>query len=624
MRFLSLTGLLALFTLLIPVSSFAYTTNMSATAVLGQTNFSGTNSNQGGTAAMNTLNGPRGMVICNGKFIVADISNNRVLVWNTVPTETNTPADVVIGQTTASGTTANNGGISAATLNNPFGVACTPGGKLIIADSLNHRVLIYNTVPTSNGASANLILGQTVPTGNTANQGVANLGTYDSCLNQTARSTTLNKPEAVTTDGTRLVVNDGLNQRVLIWNTFPTTTDQPADIVVGQPNFNTVSFNDGCPAYVSCGPNSVGGEPIGATIYGNKLIISNTFAAGGMRLTIWNTFPTSNGQYPDVVVGQSDFLSCNPNQGLSNPTAQTLNQPFGTTVDSSGRLFVADRTNRRILIYNSIPTSNNAPADFVIGQPDFTSATAQTASASTLSGTRMLAVNGNTLYVADGDNNRILIFNNVLPSTNAYGVTPGNISANITWTTDAPTSTQVQYGQTTSYDSSTPETDISARVTYHAVQLTGLKECTVYHYKTYGRDANNNTNSSGDNIFTTTGCPVSGKAPPAPEACNSTSPGNPPELFQINTTRNSAVLHFTPAGEPYTYYMISYGTTPLAEEYGATVSLEHSPGAISFPVNALSPNTRYFFKVRAGNGCMPGAWSNTLKAKTNQSTSYLH
>ena len=34
------------------------------------------------------------------------------------------------------------------------------GGKLYVADTQDHRVLIYNSIPTSNGAAADLVLGQ--------------------------------------------------------------------------------------------------------------------------------------------------------------------------------------------------------------------------------------------------------------------------------------------------------------------------------------------------------------------------------------------------------------------------------------------------------------------------------
>ena len=45
-------------------------------------------------------------------------------------------------------------------------------------------------------------------------------------------------PTMVASDGKILVLADTDNNRVLIWNTIPTTIDQPADIVLGQAKFH--------------------------------------------------------------------------------------------------------------------------------------------------------------------------------------------------------------------------------------------------------------------------------------------------------------------------------------------------------------------------------------------------
>lgn len=39
-------------------------------------------------------------------------------------------------------------------------------------------------------------------------------------------------------DGTRFVIADRTNARVLIWNNIPANGDVPADIVLGQTDFN--------------------------------------------------------------------------------------------------------------------------------------------------------------------------------------------------------------------------------------------------------------------------------------------------------------------------------------------------------------------------------------------------
>jgi hypothetical protein len=84
------------------------------------------------------------------------------------------------------------------------------------------------------------------------------------------------------------------------------------------------------------------------------------------------------------------------------------------------------------------------------------------------------------------------------------GVRATNISgtsATITWGTDEPANSQVEYGTTTAYGIVTPLG--AALVSSHAVSLAGLARNTVYHYRVRSRDAAGNVAVSGDYTFTT-------------------------------------------------------------------------------------------------------------------------
>ncbi len=87
------------------------------------------------------------------------------------------------------------------------------------------------------------------------------------------------------------------------------------------------------------------------------------------RILIWLSIPHSNGQPPDVVVGQKDFTH---NATSVPPNATSLRGPIGVWI-AGGKLYVADTQDNRVLIYNKIPTTNGVAADVVIGQPNFTS-----------------------------------------------------------------------------------------------------------------------------------------------------------------------------------------------------------------------------------------------------------
>jgi hypothetical protein len=50
--------------------------------------------------------------------------------------------------------------------------------------------------------------------------------------------------------------------------------------------------------------------------------------------------------------------------------------PVVTLIDPAGTLYVSENNNNRILLFKNAATkANGAPADGVIGQPDFTTAT---------------------------------------------------------------------------------------------------------------------------------------------------------------------------------------------------------------------------------------------------------
>lgn len=96
----------------------------------------------------------------------------------------------------------------------------------------------------------------------------------------------------------------------------------------------------------------------------------------------------------------------------------------------------------------------------------------------------------------------------VISGVKAESVTDSG--AVITWTTDKDSDSQVEYGLTTRYGSSTPLAGALTRE--HALALSGLKSGTTYHYRVVSAGAAGNRARSGDLTFTTLD-----KAPPAIE-----------------------------------------------------------------------------------------------------------
>ena len=74
-------------------------------------------------------------------------------------------------------------------------------------------------------------------------------------------------------------------------------------------------------------------------------------------------------------------------------------------------------------------------------------------------------------------------------------------SATISWTTNEPSDTQVDYGRTSGYGSTTALN--SSQVTNHSVTISGLSRWTLYHYRMKSRDAAGNLAVSSDMTFAT-------------------------------------------------------------------------------------------------------------------------
>jgi hypothetical protein len=92
----------------------------------------------------------------------------------------------------------------------------------------------------------------------------------------------------------------------------------------------------------------------------------------------------------------------------------------------------------------------------------------------------------------------------VISAINVSYISPSGCT--ITWTTDKPATSQVEYGTTTAYGSSTSINN--ELVTNHSITLTGLQQSTIYHFKTKNKDANGNESSSNiDKTFRTPAAP---------------------------------------------------------------------------------------------------------------------
>ncbi|MCC6587090.1 MAG: hypothetical protein IT168_10395 [Bryobacterales bacterium] len=268
-------------------STIPQTNQAAANVVLGQANFTSVAPNEGhrDVPSNRSMRAPQGVWIQNRKLFVADTGNNRILIWNSIPTSNFQPADVVIGQpnfNTTVQTDLTQLTIQADQKNLYTPVSVTSDGvRMYVSDLAFNRVMIWNTIPTSNNTAADVVLGQpdfTQSTYNNSSKMCASNGT-DSNNNPTYPESclsTLGFPRFALSDGKRLFVSDGGNDRILIWNTIPTTNGVPADTVLGQitATINLVSDSADPRGVASSGAVRT---PVGLAFDGQNLYATDPF-----------------------------------------------------------------------------------------------------------------------------------------------------------------------------------------------------------------------------------------------------------------------------------------------------------------------------------------------------------
>ncbi|MFL5357676.1 NHL repeat-containing protein [Archangium sp.] len=374
------------------VHVYTLDTFQTASVVLGQADFTSKAPDRGGSSNAGTLNNPLGNpALAGGRLYVPDTGANRVLGFAGVPAANGASADLVLGQTDFGGFEPGSGQEG---LGNPEGLS-SDGTRLAVADVRNSRVLLYSALPASTGATPALVLGQPDFGPTSTSAGCAR--------------TSLGFPEDVFLGRGKLLVADSANNRVLVWNTLPTSNGAPPDLVLGQSSFTTCVENDadGNGTRDSTSGASTLWNPTGVWTDGTRLAVADSY---NNRILLWNAFPTRSGQPADVVLGQPDFTARAP--GLSSTG---MNTPY-TLASTGQQLFVTDSQNHRVLVWNAFPAANGTPADAVLGQPDFTHASPFDPPTGTTPSGRSLNQPGGVLLawphvvVSDYGNHRLLVF----------------------------------------------------------------------------------------------------------------------------------------------------------------------------------------------------------------------
>jgi CSLREA domain-containing protein len=294
-------------------------------------------------------------------------------------------ADQLLGQVDFTFKAPNRGGPpTAGGLNLPLGVAIhASSGRLYVADALNYRVLSWPDVSAlAIGQDADLVIGQ--PNFTSATSGLS--------------ASKLHQPSDVAVDKAgNLYVADTLNNRVLEFDN-PATGDTVADWVFGPDNFAS------SPDSGSTRLKRPGGVEIDAL---GNLYVADTQHHRVLRYD--NPLAPDENNVPNALFGQANLNDVT----LQPVSAKSLSFPLDIALDRANILYVADSFSNRVVRFDnaaSVVFTPHPSATRVYGQPNFTSSAAG-ASATQLRSPSGVAVDGaGTLYVAEGQNNRILRF----------------------------------------------------------------------------------------------------------------------------------------------------------------------------------------------------------------------
>jgi len=394
---------------------------MAASNVIGQTGFSLSTA----ATSQSRLNGPHGVSYdsSNSRLFVTDRFNHRVLVFNTNNVTNGMNATSVIGQADfVSGGDA----VTQSNLNQPWRITYnTTTQQLYVGLPSQNRVLIFNQPMISSGNNATDLLGQYNSASATTTILQTKAGT-----NNTPHERAFLDPSgaAIDTVNHRLFIADSGNNRVLVFNLNNSNAllDRTADYVLGQTNFTNSSA--GLTQAGMSAPRSVAFDSTG-----NRLFVSDS---SYNRVLVFSTSTITNGMNATSVLGQANFTTstaATTQAGMSNPRELALDT-------TNNKLFVADTTNNRVLVYSTSSISNGMNASNVLGQSLYTTATAATTQ-SGLSAPRGLAFDASNsrIFVAEQTNNRVLVFST---SSITNGMNAANVIGQANFTSAVTATTQ--------------------------------------------------------------------------------------------------------------------------------------------------------------------------------------
>lgn len=346
------------------------------------------------------FNHPGGLAGDGDMLALADRNNNRVLLWKHPP-DAGTPPDLVLGQDDFHGISP---GTGLADMNWPSAVSIG-GGRLAVADTENHRLLLWNGLPDRSGQPADVAIDLLrLP-------------------QQGGRPRNLQWPWGIWTDGTRLVASATHGPGLLIWQQFPVTGREAPDLVVADSRMGT-------PRHISSDGNWLAVWDHNARLGAGK---------EGRGTFIYRSFPTAAAQDAEVLLPFQAVGVGLPGGGLLaagdglmrwdrlpdadddrpdwSSRASNIGSQDGLGVARLGeRVYLLDGNGNKVVAYSSLPRDATALPDIVLGSPDLC---ANTLDDHFIFSNPVPATDGRSLFVSSDFDSKLYVWDSIPDRNNA-------------------------------------------------------------------------------------------------------------------------------------------------------------------------------------------------------------
>ncbi len=307
------------------------------------------------TSGTGVYDHPSGLATNGTNLVLMDRVNNRILVWNTAPTSGSTLPDFVLCQ---QNTTSTSSGTGLSQCNWPSDAVITPDNKFLVADSDNNRILVWNSMPTTTGASASFAI---------------DLGA-DAW------------PWGIWSDGRKVVASLTGKSELRFWNTFPTSSSSSASFSITGTSTSCIGTPRGI---TSDGTRLLVGEhnskcddvkaPNGNVVEAVTHVFLNwptsSSAAPNYHLKEWGvgTFDSTGKSYLVFMRELHEFPADLTTKTDGTPIASGT--PFdggdgGDVAIANGHMYVTEYNGNRVSVFKGIP-STTAKADFFLGSTGY-------------------------------------------------------------------------------------------------------------------------------------------------------------------------------------------------------------------------------------------------------------